>query len=61
MACRHPVIVGGKCVDCGTPVFNENGAKNAVQPLNGQTPTATGEPPENGQKTQKKGTRKRTT
>jgi hypothetical protein len=58
MACRHPIIIDGKCVDCGEPVKGENGAKNAAEPLNEQIPTAATTPPENGQETPKKTTRK---
>jgi hypothetical protein len=61
MACRHPIIVDGRCADCGAAVNGENGAKNAVQKQNGQTPAKTGTPPENGQETAKKPTRKRKT
>lgn len=59
MECRHPAIVGGRCLDCGALVNAQNGAYNAVQPQDEQTPTAEDTPLENGQETQKKTTRKR--
>ena len=59
MECRHPAIVGGKCLTCGAPVNGQNGACDAVQPQGKQTPTAAATPPENGQETPKKTTRTR--
>ena len=59
MECRHPAIVDGRCLDCGALVNAQNGANNAVQPKDEQTPTAAATQPENGQETPKKTTRKR--
>ena len=59
MGCTHPAIVGGKCLTCGATVNGENGANKAVQPQGEQIPTAAATPPENGQETPKKTTRKR--
>jgi len=59
MRCRHPAIVDGKCLTCGALVNGQNAANNAAKPQNEQTPTAAATPPENGQETPKKTTRKR--
>ena len=59
MECRHPAIVGGKCLTCGAPANDQNGACDAVQQQDEQTPTVAATPPENGQETAKKTTRKR--
>lgn len=63
--CTHPVLVYGKCldcgavVDCGIAVNGENSANDGVEPQVEQTPEEATTPPENGQKTPKKTTRKR--
>jgi hypothetical protein len=59
MECRHAAIVGGRCLTCGATVNGGNGANKAVQPQGEQIPTAAATPPENGQETPKKTTRKR--
>lgn len=59
MECRHPAIVGGKCLTCGALVDAQNGACDADKPQDGQTPTAAVEQPADGQETAKKTTRKR--
>ena len=59
MECRHPAIVDGKCLTCGAPVNGQNGACDAVAAHDEQTPMAAATPPENGQETPKKNTRKR--
>jgi hypothetical protein len=57
MECRHPVIIGGKCVDCGAEV--KNGA-NQPAPAH-ERKIAQEEPatPEKAQETPKKTTRKK--
>lgn len=61
MECRHPAIVDGKCLTCGAFVDAQNGANNAVQMQDEPTTTVAATPPENGQETPKKTTRKRKT
>lgn len=61
MGCTHPAVVCGRCLDCGALVNAQNGACDAVQPQDEQTPTAAAIPPENWQETPKKTTRKRKT
>lgn len=61
MTCKHPVIIGGKCVDCGTRIGGEKAAENAAAPQAEQTARAADEQPGNGQETPKKTTRKRKT
>lgn len=58
-ACTHPVIVNGKCADCGAVINAQNGANFAVAKQDGQTHAEAAKQPENGQETQKKATRKR--
>lgn len=59
MICRHPVIVGGKCVDCGMVVNAAETVHTDALPQDGQTPTADAKAPADGQETTKKATRKR--
>ena len=59
MRCRHPAIVGGRCIDCGALVNGENGAKNAAVLTDGQIHPEAITQTENGQETPKKTTRKR--
>lgn len=59
MICRHPVIVGGKCVDCGIIVNGAETPHTGVAPQDEQTPTAEAKTPADGQETPKKATRKR--
>jgi hypothetical protein len=59
MECRHPAIVGGKCLTCGALVNAQNTACDAAQDQDKQTPVVAATQPENGQETPKKTTRKR--
>ena len=59
MICRHPVVVGGKCVDCGMVVNGAETPHTGVSPQGEQTPTAEAKTPADGQETTKKTTRKR--
>lgn len=57
--CRHPVIIGGRCADCGASVNGQNPANKAVAPKDEHTPIAADTQPASGQETPKKATRKR--
>lgn len=59
MRCRHPAIVGGRCIDCGALVNGENVANKAAVLTDGQIHPEGNTQPENGQETPKKPTRKR--
>lgn len=59
MSCRHPVIVGGKCVDCGATVNGKNEPIYAVPEQVGEIPKEAPTPPVTAQETPKKATRKR--
>jgi len=59
MICRHPVIVGGKCVDCGVVVNGAETPHTGVLPQGEQTPMVEAKTPADGQETTKKTTRKR--
>jgi hypothetical protein len=54
--CRHPIIICGKCADCGEPV---NAAKQPVAAQEAPAQTEIHEQPDNAQETPKKTTRKR--
>lgn len=56
MECRHPIIICGKCADCGEPV---NTAEQPVKPQEAPAQTETHEQPDKAQETPKKTTRKR--
>ena len=57
--CKHPVRVGGKCLDCGAFVGVENVAEQPAVTPDKATAQVAPETPENGQKTANKTTRKR--
>lgn len=50
--CRHPIIICGKCADCGEPV---NAAEQPVKPQEAPAQTETHEQPDKAQETPKRG------
>lgn len=59
MTCKHPVMVGGKCLDCGMVVNGAETPHTGGSPHGEQTPTAEAKTPADEQETPKKATRKR--
>ena len=59
MRCIHPVIVDGRCLDCGALVMPQKTAQAAPEAPEEGKPTGTGEAPEEARETPKKSTRRR--